>query len=161
MNCSKTSRSAWSQSLKAESSRHPPKHQSSRARRSICCCASRCSPTVKATRSTIKPGDGFLIWGSSVRRQGLAGRVWESVRWIGLFTTKSMGLSVASFAVCRCSLREQLAPQRLSGRWLLGNADEHVRATNGIQPVEHRRVGPICKGIGNIGKIGDIQPRAA
>ena len=70
MNCSKTSRSAWSQSLKAESSRHPPKHQSSRARRSICCCASRCSPTVKATRSTIKPGDGFLIWGSSVRSKG-------------------------------------------------------------------------------------------
>jgi hypothetical protein len=49
MNCSKTSRSAWSQSFKALSLRHPPAHQSSRARRSICSWTPRCSPDVKPT----------------------------------------------------------------------------------------------------------------
>lgn len=64
MNCSKTSRSAWSQSPKAVPSPHPPAHQISLARCSICCWVLRCSSAVKITFSAIMLGNGFLILGS-------------------------------------------------------------------------------------------------
>jgi hypothetical protein len=51
MNCSKTSRSASSQSFKAVPCRHPPADQSSCASRSICPWALRCSSTVKTILS--------------------------------------------------------------------------------------------------------------
>jgi hypothetical protein len=58
MNCSKTSRSAWNQSFKAVPWRHPPTHQSWRARRSICSWTPRCSSAVK---TTIRFLSGLLI----------------------------------------------------------------------------------------------------
>jgi hypothetical protein len=58
MNCSKTSRSAWSQSFRGVPWRHPPAHQSSRARRSICSWTPRWSVDVKPT---IRFSSDFLI----------------------------------------------------------------------------------------------------
>src|SRR5258706_12383088 len=62
---------------------------------------------------------------------------------------------------CRCSARGQSDARIGSGRRLLGNTNEHIGATDRFEAVEDCRVGPIGECIGNIGKVGDIQPGAA
>ena len=52
---------------------------------------------------------------------------------------------------------EDLFPS-LSIRRALRNANENIWSTDRFQAVKDRRIGPIGECVGNVGKVGDIQP---